>query len=369
MRLELCFGSEYKGVRVDIALTEGLTDEVDGFAGASRTQVQKLIAAGGALINGKPLKKNMALRGGETATILLDVWSELTRDRAEVRFKLEDIPFTLDTIYEDEYLLAINKPAGVTVHPVQGMPEPTIVDYLLAKSVELAETGEALKPGIVHRLDKGTSGLMLIAKDVRTHQILQAAFEQRRVRKHYLAVTIGPELPEQGRWEYLLARNPHHRELFMAAPEGRHSLTFFRTLAANGLCNFILLRIITGRTHQIRVHLKENKHSIIGDDDYGKGANQELFKFLSGGMDESLHKAWLEALPEAELRRQVRDAVEVSPGMFLHAYSIGFRHPRTNEVVSLKAPLPKYFTSLCNVFSWESPQDTDSMLRIAGEDG
>lgn len=369
MSCEFSFGPEYKGVRVDIALTEVLTDEYANFAGASRTQIHKLIAADGVLINGKPPKKNMMLRGGETATVLLEVWKELTRDRAEMRFKLEDIPFALDTIYEDEYLLAINKPAGVTVHPVQGMPEPTVVDYLRAKAVELAQTGEALKPGIVHRLDKGTSGLMLIAKDIQTHQLLQAAFEQRRVRKHYLAVTIGPELAEQGRWEYKLARNPHHRELFMAAPEGRNSLTYYNMLAANGLCNFILLRIITGRTHQIRVHLKENKHSIIGDDDYGKGANQELAKFLGGGMDESLHKAWSEALPEVDARTRLRGAVDASPGMFLHAYAISFMHPRTNEAVSLRAPLPEYFSDLCSVFDWGAPQHPESLLHVEGEDG
>jgi 23S rRNA pseudouridine1911/1915/1917 synthase len=200
--LEFTFGKDYKGVRVDVALTEILTDEYNEFTGASRTQIQKLIIAEGVLINGKLPRKNLQLAGGDSVSISLDAWAELTRDRAEMRFAPGDIPFTLPVLYEDEHILAVNKPAGVTVHPVQGMAEPTVVDYLRANAVLLADTGEALKPGIVHRLDKGTSGVLLIAKDTPTHARLQELFERRQVRKHYLAVTMGAELPEMGRWEY-----------------------------------------------------------------------------------------------------------------------------------------------------------------------
>jgi 23S rRNA pseudouridine1911/1915/1917 synthase len=298
----------------------------------------------------------------------LDTWAELTRDRAEVRFAPEDIHFTLPALYEDEHILAVNKPAGVTVHPVQGMAEPTVVDYLRANAVLLADTGEALKPGIVHRLDKGTSGVLLIAKDTPTHARLQELFERRQVRKHYLAVTMGSELPEMGCWEYKLARNPKHRELFMAASEGRDSLTYYKMLAANALCSFVLLRIITGRTHQIRAHLKENGHAIIGDCDYGKGANVELEKFLSGGMDESLRRAWTEALPEASARAQMRDAVRSCPGFFLHAYSLRFTHPFTGAEIALLAPLPDYFTAVCAVFGWEAPVDPNALLAVGGVD-
>jgi 23S rRNA pseudouridine1911/1915/1917 synthase len=366
--LELTFGSEYEGVRVDVALTEVLTDEFEAFSSASRTQIQKLIAAGGVLVNGKLPRKNLQLSGGEAVSISLDEWAELTRDRAETRFAPEEFSFELPVLYEDEHILAVNKPAGVVVHPVQGMAEPTVVDYLRAKSVLLAETGEALKPGIVHRLDKGTSGVLLIAKDTQTHTRLQEMFEHRQICKHYLAITVGPELPELGRWEYKLARNPKHRELFMTATKGRYSITYYRMLAANTLCNFLLLRIITGRTHQIRVHLKENNHGIIGDEDYSKGVNVELAKFLASGADDTLHQAWTDALPGLASRKVFRDAIKACPGFFLHAYALSFLHPFSGAQVSFLAPLPEYFAAICTVFGWEAPFDASALLQIGGED-
>jgi 23S rRNA pseudouridine1911/1915/1917 synthase len=154
----------------------------------------------------------------------------------------------------------------------------------------------------------------------------------------------------------------------MAASEGRDSLTYYKMLTANALCSFVLLRIITGRTHQIRVHLKENGHAIIGDCDYGKGANVELEKFLSGGMDESLRRAWTEALPETPARAHMRNVVRDCPGFFLHAYSLSFTHPFTGQAVALLAPLPDYFAAMCTIFGWEAPVDPNALLAIRGVD-
>ena len=259
-------------------------------------------------------------------------------------------------------MLAVAKPAGAVVHPVPGMDEPTVVDYLKAHQFRLADTDEALKPGIVHRLDKGTSGVLLVAKDTPTHARLQAMFEQREVAKYYLAVALGGELPERGRWEYKLARNPKHRELFTVSPEGRDSLTYYRVLAQNQLCALLLLRIITGRTHQIRVHLKEQRHVIIGDDEYGRGPNNDLRRFLEGDADKSLRRAWSEALAGGESRKELKDAVSACPGMFLHAYALYLEHPMTEEELTVKAQLPDYFTELVAAFGWEIPSEPREIL-------
>lgn len=364
MSLEVALGEKHQGMRLDAALTGILTESHDEFEGASRTQIQKLIAAGGVKINGELPRKNLTVTGGETAVIDLGVWKDLTRDRAELTFAPGEIPFSLPVLYEDDNLLAVAKPAGVTVHPVPGMDEPTMVDYLKAHQFRLARTDSALKPGIVHRLDKGTSGALLVAKDTVTHARLQAMFERREVAKYYLAVTMGGELPERGRWEYKLARNPRHRELFMVAPEGRNSLTYYRVLARNSLCTLLLLRIITGRTHQIRVHLKEQGHAIIGDDDYGRGPNNELKRFLEGGADRSLRRAWSEALTSDESRNVLRDAVAACPGMFLHAYALYLEHPVTGEELAVKAEPNDYFTELLAVFGWEIPDEPRELLDV-----
>jgi len=364
MSLEITLGEEHQGMRLDAALTGILTENHDEFDGASRTQIQKLIAASGVKLNGEIPRKNLTVTGGETVVIDLGVWKELTRDRAELTFAPGEIPFSLPVLYEDDHMLAVAKPAGVTVHPVPGMNEPTMVDYLKAHQFRLADTDEALKPGIVHRLDKGSSGALLVAKDTPTHARLQAMFERREVAKYYLAVTLGGELPERGRWEYRLARNPKHRELFMAAPEGRDSLTYCRVLAKNQLCTLLLLRIITGRTHQIRVHLKEQRHAIIGDGEYGRGPNNELKRFLEGGTDRSLRRAWSEALPGGESRRTMKDAVAACPGMFLHAYMLYLEHSVTGKELAVKAEAPGYFIKLLAAFGWTIPDEPRKMLDV-----
>jgi len=203
-----------------------------------------------------------------------------------------------------------------------------------------------------------------VAKDTPTHALLQAMFERREVAKYYLAVTLGGELPERGRWEYQLARNPKHRELFMVAPEGRYSLTYYRVLARSRLCTLLLLRIITGRTHQIRVQLKEQRHVIIGDIEYGRGPNNELVRFLEGGADKSLRRTWSEALAGGESRIALRDAVAACPGMFLHAYAVYLNRPASGQELALKAPLPDYFAKLLAIFDWTVPNEPREMLDM-----
>ena len=364
MSIVVTFGEEYRGVRLDVALTEVLADKHAPFAGASRSQVQQLIAAGGVTLGSAVPKKNRLLSGGERVLVSLDVWAELARDRAQLMFQPHEFPYSIPVLYEDGSLLVIDKPAGVMVHPVPGQNEPTVVDYLKAHSFTLAETSDALKPGIVHRLDRGTSGLLLVAKDPRTHSRLQEALERRQVAKYYLALTLGGPLPEQARWEFHLARHPRHRELFTVAPQGRYSLTYCRVLAQNPLCAFLLLRIVTGRTHQIRVHLKQQGHVVIGDTEYGRGPTNELRRFLGGSGDRTLRRAWSEAVPDAAFRERLGAALAACPGMFLHAYSLSLAHPVTGETLTLRAEPPQYFADWLSRFSWRAPEPPTGLQPV-----
>jgi 23S rRNA pseudouridine1911/1915/1917 synthase len=333
---------EMEGARLDVALAELLPQFSDAFKSASRSQIQKLIEAGGVLIASQPAKKNLVLAGGEVVEVVMSAWEELNIDRAAVippGSELADVRI----VYEDDYLVALAKPAGLTTHPVAGMSEPTLVDYLKASSFRLAETDDALKPGIVHRLDKGTSGLLLVAKDTPTHAALQRTFERRQALKYYLALAIGGEMPETGVVDEPLERNPRHRELYTVGAKGRLALTYYRVIGAHPVVKLVLLRIVTGRTHQIRVHLQSRGQAIVGDDDYGRGMNVELTSFLEGARDKSYRSAWSEALPDAAARKQLLAAIGRCPGFFLHSYALYLKHPATGEQMELRAEPPEYF--------------------------
>lgn len=349
------------GTRLDVALAELLPQSGEAFKGASRSQVQKLIEAGGVLVAGQPARKNLVLAGGEMVEVVMSAWEELNIDRAAVippGSELADVR----VVYEDDYLVALTKPAGLTTHPVAGMKEPTLVDFLKASSFRLAETDDALKPGIVHRLDKGTSGLLLVAKDTPTHAALQRTFERRQALKYYLALAIGGELPDTGAVDEPLERNPRHRELHTIGAKGRPALTYYRVIGAHPVVKLVLLRIVTGRTHQIRVHLQALGQAIVGDDDYGRGMNAELGSFLEGARDKSYRSAWSEALPDATVRKRLLGAIGRCNGFFLHSYALYVKHPVTGEQLELRAEPPEYFGAALDALGLLLPPEDPRVL-------
>lgn len=281
---------EEEGVRIDRLLAEK-------FSQYSRTYFQHLIQEGCVLLNGEPVKKRICPEEG---------------DEIEVCFQAlpgpslapEAIP--LDILYEDDHLLAINKPPKMVVHPAPGHWSGTFVNALLAHCGNIAPGQDPLRPGIVHRLDKDTSGVLLAAKTTRSHQQLIEAFSQRKVDKLYLAVCVGR--PSNGIVNAPIGRHPVHRKEMAVLSDGREAISEIQTAAFNDKISLALIRPKTGRTHQIRVHLKHIGTPVLGDPVYGsEKANQAL-------------------RPER---------------LLLHAYRLELDHPITGERLHLSAPIPE----------------------------
>ena len=260
----------------------------------SRSQVERLIAERRVRVDGSFAKAGHRLRGGEE--ILLSLPPEAPAQSAP-----EDLPLSI--LYEDEALLAVDKPAGMVVHPAPGHRAGTLVNALLAHRPGLASVDQA---GIVHRLDRYTSGLLLVAKTSDVCQALQRQFRRREVRKVYLALAEGRLVPSEGRIEAPLGRDPRHRQRMAVVAQGRAASTAYRV--REYLENHVLLEVRpeTGRTHQIRVHLSAIGHPIVGDRVYGhSGAPFGLSR------------------------------------CFLHAWRLGFTHPTKEEWLELEASLPR----------------------------
>lgn len=259
----------------------------------SRTYFQKLLEEGFVFLNGHPVKKRVIPERGDEIEVCFQLPEEST-------LSPEAIP--LDLLYEDEHLLAINKPAGMVVHPAPGHPTGTFVNALLAHCKNLAPGLDPLRPGIVHRLDKETSGVLLAAKTPLAHQRLVEAFSTRRIKKTYLAICLGK--PPNTIVSAPIARHPIRRkEMTITMSKGKEAISQIEVLAFNHTISLVLIRPETGRTHQIRVHLKHLKAPVLGDSTYGQSSE--------------------------EAKRQL-----------LHAYRLDFFHPITNAPLSLIAPLP-----------------------------
>lgn len=265
----------------------------------SRSQVQRLIAEGHVRLDGQPAKASTVLRGGQTVAV------EPLPRALPAGVEAEDIP--LDVLYEDEWLLVINKPPGLVVHPAPGHWRGTLVSALLHHWRGPRPGLDPLRPGIVHRLDKDTSGVLVIAKDAATLADLGAQFRKREVEKQYLAFVWGRMRRSSGTISEPIGRNPTHRKRMAVRQGGREAVTSYAV--CEQLDGMTMLRLFpkTGRTHQIRVHLAAIGHPIVGDAVYGSGRTHR------GG---------------ALIQRQA-----------LHAERITFRHPHTGERVAFVAPL------------------------------
>ncbi len=262
----------------------------------SRSFLQTLIAQGNVRVNDAARKANYAVRAGDTITFEIP-------PPAPSAAQPEDIP--LDVLYQDDALLVVNKPAGLVVHPAAGHAHGTLVNAILGHAPEIV-TGNQERPGIVHRLDRDTSGVMLIAKNDAALHELQRQFAAREIHKTYLALVHGVVKTPQGKIDAPLGRDPRDRKkiAIVDAPTARAAVTVFHVLAHTDAYTLLRVEPETGRTHQIRVHLAFLKHPVVGDPLYGKKKN------------------------DLELTRQ-----------FLHAWRIGCAHPLTGAPLTFTAPL------------------------------
>ena len=268
----------------------------------SRSFLQKLIAAGEVRVRGQPVKASYRVRTGDAVTVAIPPPQPLAA-------LPEEIPLTV--LYEDADLIVLNKAAGIVVHPAAGNYEHTLVNALLHHCRgQLAGIGGVARPGIVHRLDKGTSGCLVVAKTDAAHQSLVAQFKSRQVQKIYRAVCSGNFQQKTGRIETEIGRSTHDRKKMSAHPaRGRPALTEYRVLRQHADCALVELTLHTGRTHQIRVHMAHISHALVGDATYG--------------------------------RRDAKIAVERP---LLHAYKLAFTHPRTGKQMEFVAPIPEDMT-------------------------
>lgn len=300
--------AEQAGERLDVVVSQVLE--------LSRTQVQKLLERGHVRVAGESAPAPERLRKAEP---LQEGWEiDVTVPAPEsVTLRAQDLP--VDIVYQDAHLAVVNKAAGMVVHPAPGHREGTLVNALLHHLDDLAGIGGRLRPGIVHRLDRDTSGLLVVAKDDRAHQGLSDALRRRRVKRLYLAATWGHLDDDTGAIDAPVGRDPGDRKRMAVVEGGRRALTRFRVRERWRAADLLGVALQTGRTHQIRVHLAHLGHPVVGDQVYG--ARWER------GMGGEAH-LWARELA----RRMDRQ--------FLHAAQLVFDHPVTGHRMRFEAPLP-----------------------------
>ena len=287
---------ESKNQRLDAFLASSLD-------GLTRSQATRLIESGEVAVNGRAVSKSYKLAGGEDVAVTLP-------EPEPVEAVPQDIP--LDVVYEDADVIVVNKPSGMVVHPAPGHPDGTLVNALLYHCAgTLSGVGGALRPGIVHRIDRDTSGLIIAAKNDAAHQYLSAQLADHTLARTYECIVVGALREDRGTVNAPIARHPTDRKRMAVVAGGREAVTHWEVIARYPGYTHVRCRLETGRTHQIRVHMAYIGHPILGDTVYG-----------------------------------AKKEVPGLTGQCLHAVGLRFLHPRTHEVVELFCPLPEEFTRM-----------------------
>ena len=309
-------------LRVDKFLTDRLER-------TSRNRVQQAADAGCILVNGKAVKSSYKVKPDDVVSVVMD------RPRYDFEIEAEDIP--LDIVYEDDYVLVVNKPAGLVVHPGHGNWTGTLVNALAWHFKDNANYDvNDPRLGLVHRIDKDTSGLLVVAKTPEAKTMLGKQFFDKTTRREYVAMIWG-EMPEKsGTIVGSIARNPRNALQMCVTKDpllGKHAVTHYELLESFGYVSLVKCVLETGRTHQIRVHFEHKGHPLFNDARYGGD------KILKG-------------LPTASYRKFVENCFDTCPRQALHARTLGFKHPHTGEEMDFEAPIPADMTALID--KWRS---------------
>jgi 23S rRNA pseudouridine1911/1915/1917 synthase len=293
---------------------DGEAERLDSFIARSvgsmtRSAAQKLIEGGQVTIAGNQQKPSLKLKGGEMITVLIP-------PPVAAEAAAEDIP--LEILYEDGDFIVVNKPAGMVVHPGAGTSGGTLVNALLAHCKDLSGIGGTIRPGIVHRIDKDTSGILVAAKNDHAHNALAGQFKEHTIKRIYLALVYGSPKGEKGKIESVIGRHPVDRKRMSGkARHGKHAVTHWQVIGRYAGISLVRLKLETGRTHQIRVHLSEAGYPLVGDSVYGGSGR-------------------LTAVSDPQLR----EMIEALNRQALHAKTLGFIHPATDEYLEFDSELP-----------------------------
>lgn len=292
---EIVLTAQESGVRLDKYISDN--SEI------SRSYAAKLAENGDITVNGKKAEKKTKVQSGDE--IRINVPEPETLEAVA-----QDIP--IDIVYEDDSVIVVNKPQGMVVHPAPGNPDGTLVNGLLYHC-SLSDINGVVRPGIVHRIDKDTSGLLIVAKTNEAHESLSKQLKERKAMRRYYCIVNGNIKEDSGTINKPIGRHPIDRKKMAVVAGGREAVTHFKVLERFGQYTLVECVLETGRTHQIRVHMASIGHSIVGDPVYG--AKKERFK---------------------------------TNGQLLHAKTIGFEHPKTKEVMEFDSELPEYFKDVLN---------------------
>ena len=288
--------SEQVNKRIDAYMAEKYED-------ISRVAIQRLLETGKILVNGKKVKASYKVQLNDKIT--------MEEEKAvEIELKAQDIP--VDIIYEDSDIIVVNKPKGMVVHPANGNPDGTLVNAIMSICKDsLSGIGGEIRPGIVHRLDKDTSGILIVAKNDKAHINLSEQIKAHKVKKTYIALVKGIVKENNATINMPIGRSEKDRKKMAVTKKGKEAITHFKVLKRYDKYTLLEINIETGRTHQIRVHLSQIGYPIVGDEVYSKGKNEWNIK-----------------------------------GQCLHAKSLDFKHPITNEDMHLEAKIPQYFEKI-----------------------